>query len=100
MENGEYDFDGTQDKKVSHLWAWIDKQIFPTCFDSLDYHECYICSFACHWKFHIIIIRVPMLVGNLGNSWEFDLGHSQPGIILEVVGNPQKMSWLGKWTAK
>ncbi len=28
---------------------------------------------------------VPMLVGNLGNSWEFDLGHYQTGIGWEFA---------------
>ncbi len=29
--------------------------------------------------------RVPTPDGNLGNSWEFDFGHSQPGIVWEFV---------------
>ncbi len=31
------------------------------------------------------LYRVVTLVGNLGNSWEFDLDHSQPGIGSEFV---------------
>ncbi len=30
-------------------------------------------------------IRIPTPVGSLGNSWQFDLGHSQPGIGWEFV---------------
>ncbi len=33
----------------------------------------------------LLIYRVPTLVGNLGNSWEFDLSHSQPGIGWECI---------------
>ncbi len=44
--------------------------------------------------------RVPILVVNLGNRWEFDLGHSQPGISWEFVKCAQKNLSVGKMTSK
>ncbi len=48
------------------------------------------------------LYRVSMPVGNLGNSWDFDLGHSRPGICWKFGQSgwesTQKMSQSGKMT--
>ncbi len=53
------------------------------------------------------VVRVPTLVGNLRNSWEFDLGHwTQAGYVgnllnlCKVVGSSQKDVSIGKITSQ
>ncbi len=39
-------------------------------------HEIYKCLLFLQFSQMVVLLRVPMLFGNLGNIWELDLGHS------------------------
>ncbi len=109
----------TQPNRCHRLWSggyrlWLHPYSLWTQGKSILYHDTQPFKVICQinldryplfyfysFFFSLLLHRVPTPFGNLGNSWEFDLGDSQYGIFqiwCTVVGNPQTNVLAGEIT--